>query len=268
MQTETAVLAISDLHYGKKTTTFDTDIFKERMDALANRLGAIRKHLKGYEFDKLIIACLGDANDGTDIYAGQPHYQAVTDVEQQASELAEYLSGWTLKLRDIWGPVEWECVPGNHGRAGKWAAEAANWDTVAYRYMGFRLEKDNIPVNLGEKGQDPFLRKIFVRGHPILLYHGHDIRTFSNIPWYGMMLRISRWMSTQLAPISVALMGHFHTYGVWDINRVQVRCVGTAVTDDQWALRTFGWESAPKWHLFGVSDKLPGTWQYDVKLVE
>lgn len=269
MHNELACLAISDLHYGKQTPTFTPDICRKRMDKLADRIIHIVKDIQvGHVIEELVICCLGDVNDGTDIYAGQANYQAIANVEQQARELAEYLAGWTRKLAVAFPRVRWEVVPGNHGRAGRWAHEAANWDMVCYRYLEMLLKPDEgVAVNLPKDGVDPFIRQVDIGGHKVLIYHGHDVRTYSNIPWYGMMLRIARWATTQkLSGMEVAMMGHFHSFGLWDINQIPLFVTGTMVSDDEWALRTFGWQSANKWHLFGVSKKYIPTWHYDLRL--
>ncbi len=61
-------------------------------------------------------------------------------------------------------------------------------------------------------------------------------------------------------------MGHFHSSGIWRINKIRLVLSGTMVTDDDWALRTLGWESAPEWWLFGVSNRRAMTWQFPVEL--
>jgi hypothetical protein len=81
-----------------------------------------------------------------------------------------------------------------------------------------------------------------------------------------MMLRVSRWLSTKYAPIDVALLGHFHSFGMWRVNRVMLMTGGTMVTDDDWALTGLGWESANRWHLFGVSNRYPVTWSFGIEL--
>ncbi len=264
MQQETAVLVMTDAHYGKRTKTFSPEVFIKRLNKVSSTLARLKELLGGgYEFDQLVIAMLGDMNDGTGIFATQSHEQAVSDVEAQAWEFSEHMTGFLKDQAQLWKKVRVECVPGNHGRAGKFAAESANWDRVAYRYMSMKA-KEYAHVNYGDGSM---LRKIAIRGHHYMLYHGHEIRSFGNIPWYGMLLRMSRWMSTKLAPFDVALMGHFHTSGIWRINKIRMVLGGTMVTDDDWALRTLGWESAPEWWFFGVSTKRAMTWQFPVELI-
>ncbi len=263
-QRESAILTLSDLHFGKLTHTFSPDKFATRLHEVSRRLKRIRQLLGDYLFDELVICMLGDVNDGTGIYPTQFHHQAITNVEEQADILSKLLAKFAIEQRNVWHNVRIETVPGNHGRGGRDAHEAANWDIVCYRYLAKELEHDGIKVGIGSPS-NPFLRKVKIRKHDYLLYHGHEIRTFSNIPWYGMMIRLLRWNATrQLAPFDVALLGHFHSHGTWIINQVQLFCSGTFVSDDEWALQTFGWESATRMWLFGVSDSRAVTWQFAI----
>lgn len=265
VQRETAVLVMTDLHFGKQTSSFGVDGFGDRLQLIADRVSRVRQLMPGYEFDELVVCVLGDVNDGSDIYATQAHHQAETNVEEQAEQLTDLLVPYFAKLKDAWGKVRIECIPGNHGRVGKFAHEAANWDIVAYKYLRAKLKESGVPVHLNGRGANPFIRLVPVRNHRYLLYHGHDIRSFGNIPWYGMQLRVARWNTTKkLTPFDVVLMGHFHSFGAWSFNRIQLMLSGTMITDDEWALQTLGWESANKWWMFGVSDKRPVTWQFGI----
>lgn len=265
-QVESAVLCITDAHYGKATHSYNPDISRQRFARLADRLGRIRSLLSGYKFDSLTVCFLGDINDGTGIYPGQEHYQAVSNVEAQADEVSQLLEKFLLKQQTTWGDIRVECVPGNHGRSGRFAHESANWDLTAYRYLKLRLAGE-IPVSFNE-AEDPFVRKMEVRNWRYLLYHGHDIRTYGNIPWYGILTRTLRWATTAYAPFDAVLMGHFHTCQALPINNVEIMLNGTMVTGDDWALRTFGMASRPQWWLFGVSDSRPVTWRYALDLTE
>ena len=264
-QGESAVLLMTDVHYGRKTASYNPKVFAKRLTRLSQTLGGIREGLASLSLDRLVVFMAGDMNDGTDIYATQPHEQAESNVEAQADELSELLSSWLLEQKRIWGTVSVEAVPGNHGRAGKRAAVAANWDMVFYRYLALRLG-EAIPVGLNPRPKSPFIRKVELRDHQYILYHGHRIKSYFNIPWYGMSMRLHRWMSTRLAPFDMVCLGHFHTFGAWDVNRKTILVSGTMITDDDWALEEFGWESSARWWLFGVSDKHPMTWQYRLEL--
>lgn len=269
-QRETAILVLSDLHYGKKTASYNPNVFAARINNLSARIARVKELLSAYDFDALKIFLLGDVNDGTDIYATQPHHQAVSDVRQQALELSEILLDFLYKQADTWGRVEVHCVPGNHGRGGKRVHEYANWDLVAYDYLRLRNRDERVSVDVPEPANgDVFMKVVNVYGHGYLLYHGHDIRSFANIPWYGMMLRLVRWSTTAALPAwQTACMGHFHTFGMWRINRLVMLATGTMVSDDEWALRSFGWESATQCWLLGASPSRAMTWSFALDYAE
>lgn len=261
-----ACLPMTDLHYGKKTSTYNPDVFKDRMNRLLLALVEKQQEFKT-PIDVLHITLLGDANDGSDIYATQPHHQAITNVEQQAEELSEFLCDWLLRLQVYYPNIDIETIPGNHGRSGKFSHEMANWDIVTYKYLNFKL-KGRIKVNQHSPDDyNGFVRKVNWLGWNYLLYHGHEIKSWGGIPWYGILMRLSRWMlSSRLTPFDVALMGHFHTFGRWEFNKVTVLSGGTPISDDEWAFQSLGWESSTKWHFFGISEKAPITWQYGLEL--
>ena len=101
---ESAHLHLTDLHYGKKTASFNKDVFKERLNALGDKVESIHKLLSHtYDFDKLVVLLGGDVNDGTEIYPSQAHHQDISDVEEQATELSEMLAAWITQQQKIWG---------------------------------------------------------------------------------------------------------------------------------------------------------------------
>lgn len=187
-QRETAVLVASDLHFGKSTPTYSPEVFMIRLGKLDTKLRRIRELLSSYDFDELVIALLGDANDGSDIYPTQVHYQEISNVEEQAALLADLLARFARRQAETWGKVRIEAVPGNHGRSGRFAHEAANWDITCYRYLEMLTRSDEaISVHFENPGRDPFLRVMNVYGHGYLIYHGHDIRCFPS----GTMVYLS-----------------------------------------------------------------------------
>jgi predicted phosphodiesterase len=264
---ESAVLLASDLHYGKRTSSFDTDVLRRRMDALIPRLQRIHDLLStSYDIEELVVCILGDVNDGSDIYPTQAHHQEVSDPLRQAWEAAAYLAGWLRQLKRAWRSVRVEAIAGNHGRAGKRVAESASWDLACYHYLALHLERDGIPVSYAQEGLDPFLRMVTVRKHRFLLYHGHGVRMYQGVPWYGLAQRVLRWRAV-MGEFAALCCGHFHAYGDMDIAGTRVLLTGTPVTDDSWVLQVLGGQNANRWHLFGVGDRRPITWQFGLELV-
>lgn len=258
---DTALLLLSDLHYGKKTDTFYPDICAERLSTVLAETLKIQKQKK---LRDIVVLLIGDINDGTDIYATQPHHQAVSNVEQQADEIADLLATLLRGLASKFRSVRVECVAGNHGRGGKMTHEAASWDIVTYRYLKLKVAKDKtIHVNMDG---DPFMKVVQVRGHGILMYHGHGIKMVSGVPWGAIGMRIMRWSATTLPPFTAAVMGHFHTLGCWDLNKVRLFSTGSFISDDKWALEVIGWDSSPETWLIGVNDEEVGSWMKAIRL--
>lgn len=267
-QQEAAILCMTDLHYGKKTDSFNQDIFEQEILRLTETMQSRREEFAGRNITELVCCILGDINDGSEIYPTQPHHQVETNVEVQAEEITEILTPFFQKMKEVWGNVRIETVPGNHGRSGRFAHDFASWDTVTYKYLRGKLASDDIKVGINKGGTNPFLRKVNVLGHNYLMYHGHDIKMFQGIPWYGIWNRVAKWATTStLSPFEVIMMGHFHSFADNTLNKIRILTNGTMITDDDWALQVLGRESDNKWHLFGVTKDKAVDWQYPVDLV-
>ena len=262
---ETAILVASDWHYGKLTSSYNCDVAADRLTALAKRMAAIRQiETAGRSFDRLVVLWLGDTVDGADIYPAHMAYTAEPNVEAQAERGSDVLARWLDGLAQTWGAVTFVPVPGNHGRSGKHMHLAASWDVVTYRYVRQKVGK-RVKVDMGEWVD--FVRMYDIRGHRWLLHHGHYVRMWLGIPWYGLQRRLLAWATTKsLGSFDVAAFGHFHTLGYWPINRLLLVTTGTPVTDDDWARDLLGAEAQPLWWLMGASDEHATTFKYDLRL--
>ncbi|GIW06343.1 MAG: hypothetical protein KatS3mg060_1148 [Dehalococcoidia bacterium] len=260
---ESAVVILSDLHYGKETPTYDPDVFQARLQHLETRLIHIRQALQGYVFDELVIAGAGDWVDGSGIFPAQATTQRVANVEQQARDIAAILLPWIQIQQSIWGPARVECVPGNHGRVGDRAThEAASWDLVAYRYLHMLAAPLGIEVHFNEPPNDIFLRPFEVRGHSFLLYHGHEWgRTIKT-----RQTRVYEWQAHYGRQFDVVISGHYHVGEILQGNRTLLIQAGTFVSDDSHAIRRYGSRAEPMTWAFGVSERRPVTWMFPIYL--
>jgi hypothetical protein len=272
-QHETAVLVISDLHIGKKTADFNITVARRRLNKLAEKVCRIKEQLgNGYELDNIHVWMLGDTIDGDGIYPGQPHHQDESNVTEQTFIASEMLGDFLAMLGEGFPRVVVTGVPGNHGRVGRHSHEAANWDLSTYRQLEIHRTK-NVRLNFPNRQErvnrtTDFIHHVNLRSHGYLLYHGHGVRSFANIPFYGLYNRALRWRtSTRLPEFCMLCCGHFHTLGKHQVNDVRLMLTGTMVTSDDWALQQLGFDSANKWWLFGVSNRYPQTWQFDLDLV-
>lgn len=263
---ETAVLFMTDLHFGKKTSTFGVKKLERRLDTFAEKVCGIKSLIgNGYDFDRLVICLLGDVVDGTGIYPTQAHHQEDSSVIEQMHRFTDILWRTVGKISEPFPETHVECIPGNHGRVSKFADEADNWDLVAYQMLRQKAMAEpskKVAVRYGGK-EGLWIRKVGIRSHKYLLYHGQAVRSFSNIPWYGLFTRIGRWATTKkFGKFDAFACGHFHTNGYHPLNRIKIFMNGTAVTSDDWAIEQFGYESSNDWWLVGCSDNHVTTFQF------
>lgn len=257
----TAVLLLSDLHYGKETDSYSPASAKRALDTAAKQLASAQELFK---YDNLHVLILGDINDGSGIFPTQSNEQAIQNPEEQANQASELLTTFLRgQAEQVWKKVTVDCVAGNHGRLGRYADERANWDQIAYRYLQKNL-LGSIPVSLQDKGS-PFFKRVRINGHWILLHHGHAIPCGGGIPVHATNRRMLMWQHTNRGPFKMLVMGHLHTLAHWEHCGIQVLISGSPVTGDEY-IRNLGSEGSQSWWLFGTSKKYLIEWQVPLRL--
>lgn len=278
-QLESAVLVISDVHIGKRTPRYNIKQASRILENVAKKIVNIAHLLQNdYGFDEFVIILLGDILDGSEIFPGQAAVQDIPNVLAQAVAAAHLFLPVVNAALSVADKVRICGVAGNHGRSGKHAAEAANWDIVCYQQLESlcrTLYKDKVTFEFNvpqmERGtikeNDLFWMKLVrIKNHYFLLHHGHRARNVLGVPFYGIRQRALTWRSAFPQRWSVLLHGHFHTFARMDFNDIIVLLNGTSVMHDTWALENFGMASVNRWWFFGVSHKFPITWSFGLDL--
>lgn len=279
MHKESLALCISDVHIGKETPRYNLKKAQQAIERCATKLVAIADMLRpSVDIEELYLLFLGDILDGTDIYPAQAVHQDVPDVFAQAQAAAQSFKVLLEAAREVAPRIVLTGVAGNHGRSGKSAAEAANWDIVFYKeltyfageLLGDRVTHDfHFPVVFGA-GVKPaeyfWLKLLRIRQHWYLLHHGHRARGALGIPYYGVQRRAMSWRTSLKERWRVLIHGHFHQFGRIDINDFTVLLNGTSVEHDTWALESFGSRASNKWWLLGISDRWPITYSFALEL--
>lgn len=266
-RSETAVCILSDIHWGKKTKSFDQETLKSRLNYAGQQIMDVYK-ASPQRYDKLIVVLLGDMIDGADIYPSQTHGQEDTDPLSQSEECAKTIADWIRKQQIVWGKIEVECVGGNHGRKSHSANPKANYDILTYRTLDKLLRNNHIPVRYQDWRGDPFLRIMKIRGHRFLLYHGHAINFVNNTPFNGIWQRIMRWsLASFPGKVDVVFTGHFHHFAMDSMNSVRLFMNGTPVSDDDYALHGLGYDGGNSTWMLGVSNKRAVAWCKEITYV-
>lgn len=280
-QTESFVVVLSDLHIGKQTPSYNLHAARQTINQLCTTLLRLNELLRpNYSFDEFVLIFLGDILDGSEIYPTQAHHQEVSALTAQATAGAQILLPVIETGLQIAPQVKVYAVAGNHGRSGKSAHEASNWDIVLYQQLealadlqfpnkvkfSYNAPQVTVADQTTVNYPDTFwLKLIQIRKHYYLLFHGHGTRSTYGIPYYGLMRRAHKWRSAFKERWSVMLVGHFHQFGWIEENDIIVLLSGTMVKDDIWALETLGMRGVNKTWVFGVSDHRPITWQFAVE---
>jgi len=278
-QLESLVLVVSDVHIGKKTKKYNVQVARKILHKIAEKLKDIVRIMDGeYEFNEVVLCFLGDILDGTDIFPAQATVQDIPNVFAQALVAAELFMPVIEAATEIADKVRLCGVAGNHGRSGRNAAEAANWDIVCYqqlamlateRFKGKVICQFNIPQVLPTRVKETdlfWLQLVNIKGHYFLLHHGHKARMVLGVPWYSLKSRALSWRSALREKWKVLLHGHFHQFGRMDFNDITILLNGTSVQHDTWALENFGLQGINKWWLFGTSKKYPMTFQFALEV--
>jgi len=260
---ESAVLLLSDLHIGKKTESYNFDVFKIRLKVLRYSIHQIISILtKTYKIDKLYILMVGDIVEGESIYPAQSHY-IDKEIIEQIFEGTPYLSEFILDMLNIFPEVEVKCIPGNHGRISKYTHKKNNFDTILYHTLESYLKNyKEIKFDVSENWWDV----IKIKNHGFLLVHGGQIRGWLGIPFYGLIQSLMRWTGSLKEKFEYMLCGHFHVIASQDWNNKEILTNGTFVTDDDYALEVLKMASSPKQWFFGVHKDHGITWRYKVDL--
>lgn len=258
---ESAVLVLSDLHFGKLTGTYNMAIALDRfINLIDNVLRTLKERSKIRPITQLHILWTGDIVDGEQIYA--THGSHIDDhVVNQIFKSLEIVVPQIMRFVDAGYVVHNSFVRGNHGRVTKFHHESTNWDYVYGLVMETMLKEVQ---NMTFKVTPSWHQVVNVRGNRILQWHGHQIKMHLNLPWYSLTNRISRWaVSEELEDFDISVSGHFHSSSMLNWNEKKLFTNGTMVSGDQFALEFIGLSASESQHLFGV-DESGVTWMYEV----
>lgn len=257
---EIAVLLCSDGHAGKKTKSFDSEVYKARMNSMfehAMKLVELHRHM--YPIKKLQIINTGDNCQGENPFQGS----TIGSAEMGATDQVVKLAGPTwiniiANLRNNFESVSFDGFGGNHGH-DKLAPETSSLDLFLYHYLQSAFRKENgIQINIHEEFGDI----ININGFKFFAFHGDGIPCQNGVPLIAIERKLKSWYM-QYGGFNYAVSGHFHKHQTTEISSVlEYFMIGSLVTDDEWALKKLGISSNPSQWLLGVHPRRGITWRY------
>jgi predicted phosphodiesterase len=236
---ESLVLVLSDLHFGKRTATYNIDVATRRLLSITKKIKVNHR-----DIDEIVVLLVGDLVDGEDIYKTQHAHldgAAVDGVDSCVNALWSML----VDLRSRFNrPIRVETVPGNHGRTSKTANERTNWDNVVARMLEQRsstLRAPRIRVRLN----DDAFQMVKIKTHNFLICH-------HGVPHTGtpaMIQRVAGWLTS--FGCDVLVHGHWHDWRVARWMDRMIVCNGALCGADELAQR-MGKPSRPSQTLLVV----------------
>ena len=261
---ETMVVLRGDLHPGLITPSYNIAVFRKRMEIFTQSVLRIREIIsETIPLERLVIIDLGDNITGQGIFPNQPWSTEETVMRQiyhvAAPAIIEQNMAWLSHFPTV---VEYT-VPGNHGKTGKEHPEEANWDNVLSQEIAARME--NIKHFAFAENWN-WWTYVDIYGWRFLALHGHQIRSWLNIPFYGLVNKGMRWQGSMPERWDYLVHGHFHVAFSFPWNNFEIIGNGSLVSDDEFALRELGMASMPAQQVFGVHPEHGITWKYTLRL--
>lgn len=209
------VINLSDVHVGKNiesseiggVSSFNNEIVKNRLESYLN---TILEKIQEHKSEKIYINMIGDIIDNDSIYKGQVNFISDQVVDQILYAI-ELLEEFILKIKENTKlPIELHCVYGNHGRRGRKGEFKYynNFDYLIYKILERRFKlveniKFEIPIT--------WFDRYNIYGNKILIMHGDDIRSWMNIPYYGIERASVKFSQALQEFYDIIILGHFHT---------------------------------------------------------
>ena len=276
---EVAMLDISDVHMGANYKSEDTaglsvyngEVFKKECNTLIEKIYSIIdiQRKGGVSVDTLYINMLGDLIENEIIYPAQGFFidRVVFD---QIFELGDYFSHNVLApLGKLFKNVIILTVQGNHARGSsdkKQGHRRTNFDDILVKFWEKEFSQNERYKFIISKSKF-MIYEIFETKQKHLLAHGDEVRSFMNIPFYGMLRYYSRMISLSNMYIDFVHLGHHHTNINMDINYGHLLANGSWVGGSPLSVDKLQAANQPAQNFYGVNkDRM--TWYYNLYLRE
>jgi predicted phosphodiesterase len=268
MKGDTLVIQLSDLHAGKVVKNqdgeviYDENIFRTRIDRLCEQILKLLDNniSKGVPIHDVVILSTGDQANGENIYATQAYEQELAP-PRQVMLVVDVITKLIVSLLKRNLPVTFYGVRGNHGRTGKDTDVTSNWDLQIYLILDFwaRLVLKNPKLTIKFTEAESLTFKI--RGHGYMIRH--IAPETSDTP--SGRVKINEW--ARLNKVSAIIYGHWHHFGLADVDGIRVVRGGSIVGGDSLS-ESMAKHSEPIQCLWGVNDTRVSTFFYAVDLNE
>jgi predicted phosphodiesterase len=266
---EQALLHLTDIHIGRKTESFNSNVARDRMIYLVSKvLKIISLHRVAGPIKVLNVFLTGDIINSEDVgyRVDLSELEFILRDQIFGEQGAVALLTWTFKsFLENFEQVNVYAVRGNHGRGPKGSSEKTNWDDVVYHVLKVKFE-DNSRIRFYIA--DSFYQIVKIYNKRFLIAHGDQVRGGTyGIPLYSLLQRMLRWATAMPEPWEYFFCGHWHTIAEIEQNGQVLYVGGTFVSDDEYTLRQYGWNACTKQVLAFVHPQQGITARYKINLL-
>ena len=205
---ETALLHLTDWQLGKHTSSYDTDVCRERVHRVVQktiRLTEIQR--AAHPVDEIIVMLGGDMIENIQTFPGQP-FEVDSTLFGMVFEAANLIEEVLLALLAEFKTVRVYEVAGNHGRIGKKSDGVPdNWDRILCRIVRDRLLQDRLVWH----EPSSWYEIVEAGAYRAMLVHGDQIKSFGgNTPAFGIIRKSTAWSSGVTEAFDDVYLGHYH----------------------------------------------------------
>lgn len=258
---EVAIVVVSDLQLAKVTPTYNSQVCRERMKILAQKIVSItRIQRSDHPVRELRVWILGDIVEGELIFPGQSFLIDASLYEQVTKSAPDILGEFLHTLLQHFERIVCTCVIGNHGSLGGRArrdyAPESNADRMVYKILerDFRDEpRVKFVIPDGNIGERSWYAVDYIGKRGFLLCHGDQFRWGIKTP--STEQKILGWHSGAIPePFDEVVCGHWHNLNALSLRggSLTLRCNGSTESYNTYAQEHIGSMSRPaQWLMFG-----------------
>lgn len=246
---EQMVMHLTDVHIGRYSESTLRKKISILYEAIIKYLNMYRS---SYKINKLNIFLTGDIVDGDGIFSSQTYEQKFYLMDQIYKYGVPLFTNLFNQLSNHFPEIEISCVHGNHGRINKFTSPEINFDSILYECIRLATESNKrIKWNISWD----WYNYATIYNYNFLLIHGNQIKTWMNLPFYGMKEKAMRWKGSLERDFNYVFAGHFHTKLNFVWNDFEAFIGGTWLDNDAWAEEELGMKSSNSQRLLLISEK-------------
>lgn len=252
---EVALWVLSDWQGAKKTTTYNSQVMRERVLAYADKALAItdiqRTH---HPVKKCVIAFGGDMIEGLFNFSTQP-YEIDATLFEQFVTVSRLMVDLVRKALANYEHVEVIAEWGNHGRIGSKRDAVPRYDNadrMTYE-LARQILKDEKRLTWNDCPED--VQRIQIGNYRALLLHGDEVGRNGFASVSTIVNHVTKWQSGSYPwQFRDAYIGHYHTHAEFALpnGHGSVYQTGSTESDNRYAGVTLAASATPSQRLHFV----------------